>query len=153
MKIITADERLREKSGVKMLIVGPAKIGKTSQLRTLDPQRTLFIDLEAGDLAVRDWPVATLRPQTWQQCRDLAAFSPVQTRRCRQLPATARRTTTRSAPNSKACSLIASIPILSTRSPSSAGCAFATANSSPKPFRTAPAGKMCALPTACTHAK
>lgn len=74
MKIITADERLREKSGVKMLIVGPAKIGKTSQLRTLDPQRTLFIDLEAGDLAVRDWPVATLRPQTWQQCRDLACF-------------------------------------------------------------------------------
>jgi AAA domain len=74
MKIITADERLREKSGVKMLIVGPAKIGKTSQLRTLDPQRTLFIDLEAGDLAVRDWPVATLRPQTWPQCRDLACF-------------------------------------------------------------------------------
>ena len=74
MKIITADERLREKSGVKMLIAGPAKIGKTSQLRTLDPQRTLFIDLEAGDLAVKDVPAATLRPQTWPQCRDLACF-------------------------------------------------------------------------------
>jgi hypothetical protein len=153
MKIITADERLREKSGVKMLIVGPAKIGKTSQLRTLDARRTLFIDLEAGDLAVRDWPVATLRPRRGRSVVISHASSPARTHRCRQLPATARRTTTQSAPNSKACSLIASIPILSTRSPSSAGCAFATANSSPKPFRTAPAGKMCALPTACTHAK
>jgi AAA domain len=72
MKIISADERMREKSGVKMLIVGPAKIGKTSRLRDLDPKRTLFIDLEAGDLAVKDVPVDTLRPQTWEECRDLA---------------------------------------------------------------------------------
>jgi hypothetical protein len=72
MRIISADERLREKSGVKMLLVGPAKIGKTSRLRDLDPKRTLFIDLEAGDLAVKDVPVDTLRPQTWEECRDLA---------------------------------------------------------------------------------
>src|SRR6266446_722269 len=74
MKIISADERLREKSGVKMLIVGPAKIGKTSLLRTVDPARTLFVDLEAGDLAVKDVPVDTLRPQTWEECRNLACF-------------------------------------------------------------------------------
>jgi len=74
MKIITADERMREKAGVKMLLVGPAKIGKTTQLRTLDPERTLFVDLEAGDLAVRDVRVDALRPQTWEQCRDLACF-------------------------------------------------------------------------------
>jgi hypothetical protein len=55
-----------------MLIVGPAKIGKTSLLRTVDPKRVLFIDLEAGDLAVKDVPVDTLRPQTWEECRDLA---------------------------------------------------------------------------------
>jgi AAA domain len=73
-KIISADERMREKSGVKMLIVGPAKVGKTSLLRTVDPKRTLFIDLEAGDLAVKDVPVDTLRPQTWEECRDLACF-------------------------------------------------------------------------------
>ena len=73
MKIISADERLREKSGVKMLIVGPAKIGKTSLLRTVDPARTLFLDLEAGDLSIQDVPVDTLRPQTWTECRDLAA--------------------------------------------------------------------------------
>jgi hypothetical protein len=57
-----------------MLIVGQAKIGKTSLLRTVDPRRTLFIDLEAGDLAVKDVPVDTLRPQTWEECRDLACF-------------------------------------------------------------------------------
>jgi hypothetical protein len=74
MKIISADERMREKAGVKMLFIGPAKIGKTTQLRTLDPERTLFVDLEAGDLAVQDVPVDTLRPQTWEQCRDLACF-------------------------------------------------------------------------------
>jgi hypothetical protein len=74
MKIISADERLREKSGAKILIVGPAKVGKTSLLRTLDPERTLFLDLEAGDLAVKDVPVDTLRPETWEQCRDLACF-------------------------------------------------------------------------------
>jgi len=74
MRIVTADERLREKSGVKLLLVGPAKIGKTTQLRTLDSKRTLFLDLEAGDLAVQDVPVDALRPQTWEECRDLACF-------------------------------------------------------------------------------
>jgi AAA domain len=74
MRIISATERLAEKSGVKMLIVGPAKIGKTSLLRTVDPARTLFLDLEAGDLAVKDLPIPTLRPQTWDECRNLACF-------------------------------------------------------------------------------
>jgi hypothetical protein len=74
MKIIDADTRMREKSGAKLLICGPAKVGKTSLLRTLDPARTLFMDLEAGDLPVKDVPVDTLRPQTWEQCRDLACF-------------------------------------------------------------------------------
>jgi len=74
MRIITADERLREKSGVKMLIAGPPKIGKTTLLYTLNPERTLFIDFEAGDLAVKDWRGDTLRPRTWGECRDLACF-------------------------------------------------------------------------------
>jgi hypothetical protein len=74
MKIITADQRLAEKSGAKILLVGPPKVGKTSLLRTIDPDRTLFIDLEAGGQAVMDVPVATLRPQTWDECRNVACF-------------------------------------------------------------------------------
>src|SRR5262249_19655532 len=32
----------------------------------------LFVDIEAGDIAVRDLQVASVRPRTWAQCRDLA---------------------------------------------------------------------------------
>jgi hypothetical protein len=75
MKIITADQRLGEKSGAKILIVGPSGVGKTSLLRTLSPEMlasTLFVDIEAGDIAVADLPVASVRPRTWVECRDLA---------------------------------------------------------------------------------
>jgi AAA domain-containing protein len=77
MKILTADERLAEKSGAKILIVGPSGIGKTSLLRTLSAEMlatTLFIDIEAGDLAVADLPVASVRPRQWSECRDLACL-------------------------------------------------------------------------------
>lgn len=74
LSIITADQRLAEQRGVKLLIVGQYGVGKTSLLRTLDPERTLFLDLEAGALAVSDVPVDELRPQTWQECRDLACL-------------------------------------------------------------------------------
>ena len=74
LKIITADERLSEVRGVKALILGPAGVGKTSLLRTVDPSGTLFLDFEAGDLAVQDVAVDQLRPQTWPECRDLACF-------------------------------------------------------------------------------
>ncbi len=50
--IITADERLAEKRGITGCILGVAGIGKTSLLWTLDADKTLFFDLEAGDLAV-----------------------------------------------------------------------------------------------------
>jgi hypothetical protein len=75
LKIIPADQRLAEKSGAKILVVGPSGVGKTSLLRTLSAEMlasTLFIDIEAGDLAVADLPVASVRPRTWNECRDLA---------------------------------------------------------------------------------
>lgn len=74
LSIITADQRAAERGGVKALVLGPYGIGKTSLLRTLDPATTLFVDGEAGDLAVQDVPADTIRPQTWPECRFLAAF-------------------------------------------------------------------------------
>jgi hypothetical protein len=71
MKIITANQTTDQR-GVKALIVGPTGVGKTSLLRTVDPKTTLFIDIEAGDLAVQDLAIDTLRPRTWPECRDLA---------------------------------------------------------------------------------
>jgi hypothetical protein len=72
MLIIPADQRVTADRGVKALMLGPTGVGKTSQLRTLDPKSTLFIDIEAGDLAVQDLAVDTLQPRTWPECRDLA---------------------------------------------------------------------------------
>lgn len=74
LPIITADQRLAERRGVKGVLVGKSGIGKTSQLWTLKPTATLFFDLEAGDLAVEGWAGDTIRPRTWQECRDFAVF-------------------------------------------------------------------------------
>jgi hypothetical protein len=89
MKIITADQRLAEPRGVKLFINGLSGVGKTSLLRTLSQEMlatTLFVDIEAGDSAVADLPVASIRPRRWEECRDLACvlggFNPA-------LPATA----------------------------------------------------------------
>lgn len=74
MKIITADERLAERGAPKILIGGRSGVGKTTLLKTLNPETTLFWDLEAGDLAVKNVPVDAVRARTWKECRDLACF-------------------------------------------------------------------------------
>ena len=74
LPIISADQRLAEKRGIKGCIFGKSGIGKTSLLWTLDAQSTLFFDLEAGDLAIEGWSGDSIRPKTWPECRDFAVF-------------------------------------------------------------------------------
>lgn len=74
LPIITADERLAEQRGIKGCIFGKSGIGKTTLLKTLNPATTLFLDLEAGDLAVQDWRGNSIRPKSWKECRDFGVF-------------------------------------------------------------------------------
>ena len=74
LKIISAEERLAEKRGHKIVICGKAGGGKTSLVRTLDMEKTLFMDLEAGDAAIEGCKVDVIRPRTWEECRDFACF-------------------------------------------------------------------------------
>jgi len=74
LPIISADARLKETRGIKGVIFGKSGIGKTSLLWTLNSSTALFFDLEAGDLAIEGWPGDTIRPRTWQECRDFAVF-------------------------------------------------------------------------------
>ena len=60
LEIITAEQRMAEKRGHKMVICGQSGVGKTTLARTLDPDKTLFIDLEAGDTAIKDFPIDVL---------------------------------------------------------------------------------------------
>lgn len=74
LNIIKASDRMKERGGIKAVILGPSGVGKTTLLKTLDPAKTLFFDLEAGDLAVEGWPGDTIRPRTWDDCRTLASL-------------------------------------------------------------------------------
>ncbi|CAN1577058.1 AAA domain containing protein [Paracoccaceae bacterium] len=74
LPIITADQRLAEPRGIKGCIFGKSGIGKTSLLWSLNATTTLFMDLEAGDLAIEGWQGDTIRPRTWMDCRDFAVF-------------------------------------------------------------------------------
>jgi hypothetical protein len=72
MRIVGASERLAERRGAKILLIGPTGVGKTSLLHTLDPASVLFIDIEAGDLPVQDLPLDSVRVDDWSTARDLA---------------------------------------------------------------------------------
>jgi hypothetical protein len=72
MQIVSGSTRAGKEHSAKILLLGPTGVGKTSLLRGLDPDSVLFVDVEAGGLAVADIAVDTLRPRTWPQCRDLA---------------------------------------------------------------------------------
>lgn len=73
--IITASERLAAPQRVKGCIFGPHGAGKTSLLWTMDPSKTLFLNLEAGDKAVQDWPGDSIEIKSWRQAVDLACLA------------------------------------------------------------------------------
>ncbi len=74
LAILSMSQRVNETKGIKGCIFGKSGIGKTSLLWTLPPEKTLFFDLEAGDLAIEGWQGDIIRPRTWQHCRDIACF-------------------------------------------------------------------------------
>ena len=57
LNIITAEQRLQEKKGHKIVICGQSGVGKTSLARTLDPSKTLFMDLEAVTRRLKALPL------------------------------------------------------------------------------------------------
>jgi hypothetical protein len=72
MRIISADERLAEERGAKVLLVGPPGVGKTSLLRTVNLSETLLLDIDAGDLSILDLALDTIRLDDWPTARDVA---------------------------------------------------------------------------------
>jgi len=74
LRIIGADERMAERRGIKGVLAGASGIGKTSQLWSLDPAATLFVNLEAGELAVAGWPGDEVRVRDWDLARDIACW-------------------------------------------------------------------------------
>jgi hypothetical protein len=74
LNIIKASDRMKERGGIKAVILGPSGAGKTTLLKTLPEKGTLFFDLEAGDLAVEGWQGDAIRPRTWEDCRNLACL-------------------------------------------------------------------------------
>jgi hypothetical protein len=83
LKIVSADERLKAVPKVNIALFGPSGVGKTTQARTLNPESTLFLDGEAGTLALADWrgDVVDMRRQAmemglhpWDLARGLACW-------------------------------------------------------------------------------
>jgi hypothetical protein len=71
---VTPSMRKEVNTGVKGVIVGRAGVGKTSLLLTLPEESALFVNIEAGELAVKDWNGASYKPKTWVDCKNLAVF-------------------------------------------------------------------------------
>ena len=61
------------KRGVKGVIYGQPGVGKTSLIRTLDPNSTLVLDLEAGLLSIGDHPVDSRPIRKWEEARMFAS--------------------------------------------------------------------------------
>jgi hypothetical protein len=70
LRIITADERLREAQGkTTMALFGPSGGARPRLVKTLPAEETVCLDLEAGLKSVQDWPATACRsaasPMPW----------------------------------------------------------------------------------------
>jgi AAA domain len=75
VRIVTADERLSAaQNKTSIAIFGPPGAGKTSLLKTLPPDQTVCLDLEAGMKSVQDWPGASIPIRSFVDFRDLAVL-------------------------------------------------------------------------------
>ena len=151
LRIITADERLQEKRGIKGVLTGISGIGKTSQLWTLNASTTLFLNLEAGELAVQDWPGDEIRIRDWERARDLACWVGGPN------PAMRDDQSYSSKDFERVCAAFGDASLLdkydassSTASRSPPGSACSGARASRRPPRTGAVSRTCAAPTACS---
>jgi hypothetical protein len=75
LRIVTAEQRLTEAQGKTTLaLFGPSGSGKTSQLRTLPPEETVCVDLEAGMKSVQGWPGESIAIRTFPDALDIACL-------------------------------------------------------------------------------
>lgn len=75
VRIVTADERLSAAHNkTSVAIFGPPGVGKTSLLKTLPPEQTVCLDLEAGMKSAQDWPGASISIRSFVDFRDLAVL-------------------------------------------------------------------------------
>ena len=74
----------------------PPSVGKTSLLKTLPPETTLCVDLEAGMKSVQDWPGDSIPIRAWLDAVDIACLIGGSTRRRMRAPSSPRATTSTS---------------------------------------------------------
>lgn len=74
-RIISADERLSAaENKTSFAIFGPPGVGKTTLLKSLQSDRTVCLDLEAGMKSVQDWRGASIPIRSFGDFRDLCVL-------------------------------------------------------------------------------
>ncbi|HZP21421.1 MAG TPA: ATP-binding protein [Bauldia sp.] len=75
LRIITADERLSAaNSKTTIAVFGPSGAGKTSLARTLPPDETIVIDLEAGMKSLQGWGGISVPVRSFAEAADIACL-------------------------------------------------------------------------------